>query len=193
MTLFVSPCSGCCYRSAVSGGSCSACSLASSPCGNRRSWGPSGYQGNGPAEACSETSSQMDWQVGRHKKPHYCYHLTQERCQKETRKKGGKKDTQTESWTEMKAGGPKHTDNTSKITQTTDIKITDEDQNMHQVRSKQKQRTFKKAMMWKPHYFVKWMQSLMNTPPEPCYLLLHTHFSTWSSTDQSTTITYTQP
>lgn len=71
-----------------------------------------------------------------------------------------------------------------KNTQTTDIKMTEEDQNMHQVRSIQKQRTFKKAMMWKPHYFVKWMQSLMNTPPEPCYLLLHTHFSTLSSTDQ---------
>ncbi len=71
---FVLPCSGCCYHSAVSGGSCSACSSASFLCGNQRSWGPSGFQGNGPAEACSETSSQMDWQGRqRHEKQLYQY------------------------------------------------------------------------------------------------------------------------
>lgn len=76
-----SPCSGCCYRSAVSGGSCSACSSASSPCGNRRSWGPSGCRGNGPAEACSETSSQMDWRVGRPRNRVTRHHLSREQQQ----------------------------------------------------------------------------------------------------------------
>lgn len=174
MTLFVSPCSGCCYRSAVSGGSCSACSLASSPCGNRRSWGPSGYQGNGPAEACSETSSQMDWQVGRHKKPHYCYHLTQERCQKEKRKK---------RHPDRNEGGRTKTHRSHlKNTQTTDIKITDKDQNMHQVRSKQKQSTFKKAMM---NHITLWngcnLWWTLHLSPVFYYC---THFSTLSSTDQ---------
>lgn len=100
--LAVSPYSGCCYHSASSGGSCSACSSASSPCGNRRSWGPSGYQGNGPAEACSETSSQMDWWGGRDMRYHSTHIIsynnnndkkTQKRCQdgtKERRRRGNK-------------------------------------------------------------------------------------------------------
>lgn len=75
-SMFASPCSGCCCHTAVSDGSCSVCSWASSPYGSRRSWGPSGYQGNVPAGACFETSSQMDWQVGRGEKQYHCYYLT---------------------------------------------------------------------------------------------------------------------
>lgn len=113
MRPFVSPCSGCCYHSAVSGGSCSACSSASSPCGNRRSWGPSGYQGNGPAEACSETSSQMDWR-GRQTRE-----TTLLLSSLTGRKKVKKKDTQTEtSQTEMKVTG--HISKTHTHTRQTD-------------------------------------------------------------------------
>ena len=99
----LSPCSGCCYRSAVSGGSCSACSSASSPCGNRRSWGPSGCRGNGPAEACSETSSQMDWRVGRpgNRVKHH-HHLTRTTTNKTLK-------SQTDD-----GRGPKETGHTSK-------------------------------------------------------------------------------
>lgn len=97
-SLAVSPCSGCCYHSAVSGGSCSACSSASSPCGNRRSWGPSGYQGNGPVEACSETSSQMDWRGGRDMRNHYTNIISHEN--KSTSRLGKKKKKQTETTTE---------------------------------------------------------------------------------------------
>lgn len=50
---------------------------------------------------------------------------------------------------------------------------------MQQVRSKQKQSTFKWAMALRSHYCVKWMQSLMNTPyvpTDPVYVTF-THVS----------------
>ncbi len=49
-------------HSEAAAGSCSVCSLASSRCGNQRSWDPWSFPDIGPAVVYSETSSLLDYE-----------------------------------------------------------------------------------------------------------------------------------
>jgi len=161
--LAVSPYSGCCYHSASSGGSCSACSSASSPCGNRRSWGPSGYQGNGPAEACSETSSQMDWWGGRDMRYHSTHIIsynnnndkkTQKRCQ------DGTKET-----TAGKQKLQKHTTHRKKLhTRITTCNESNADRAEHIQMGNDSE-----------NHITLWNGCFLQWPPNPCHLLTAAH------------------
>lgn len=78
--------------------------------------------------------------------------------------------------TERKAGNNLQVTNQNTHTHTADRKLPTKTRTCNKSKL-QKQCTFKRAM--KPHYFVKWMQSLINSLPEPVIFNKTSYIKKW--------------